>query len=52
MKTYFCSFVLPFVNGFYSFNFVNMIIFGIWGTKNWFEYLHSNSVSGYFSKTF
>ena len=38
MKTYFCSFVVPFITEFYLLNCVNMIILGIWGTKKWFEY--------------
>ena len=46
MKTYFFSFVVPFVTEFYLLNCVNMIILGIWGTKRWFEYLQGNFVSG------
>ena len=47
MRTYVkCSFVVPFVTGFYLLNCVNMIILGKWGTKKGFKYLLINSVSG------
>ena len=36
MKTYFCSFVVPFLNDIFLLNFVNMINLGKLRTKKWF----------------